>query len=68
VLYLLANSKAVVTEPGDADELDPQLMRGLEVVPYDGLIESCAKLVGNPDARQTLAEAGYASSPARTAA
>jgi hypothetical protein len=59
VLYLLANRKAVVTEPGEADELDPELMRGLEVVPYDSLIESCVRLVRNPDARQTLAGAGY---------
>jgi hypothetical protein len=59
VLYLLANRKAVVTEPGEADELDPELMRGLEVVPYDRLIESCVRLVRNPDARQTLANTGY---------
>lgn len=67
VLYLLANRKAVVTEPGEANELDPELMRGLEVVPYDGLIESCVKLVRDPGARQTLAETGYATitSPGR---
>jgi hypothetical protein len=59
VLYLLANRKAVVTEPGEGDELDPELMRGLEVVPYHSLIESCVRLVRNPDARQALADTGY---------
>jgi hypothetical protein len=59
VLYLLANRKAVVTEPGEPDELDPELMRGLEIVGYDRLIESCVKLVRDPVMRQTLADAGY---------
>ncbi|MBE0622822.1 MAG: hypothetical protein IH605_19695 [Burkholderiales bacterium] len=59
VLYLLANKKAVVTEPGVANELDPELMLGLETVPYDRLIESCTELARNPDARQTLADTGY---------
>lgn len=59
VLYLLANRKAVVTEPGEAGELDPQLMRGMEVVTYDRLVETCIRLAGDPDARRALAEAGY---------
>lgn len=59
VLYLLANRKAVVTEPGEPDELDPELMRGLEIVHYDRLIESCVKLVRDPVMRQTLADTGY---------
>ena len=61
VLSLLANRKAVVPEPGVADELDPGLARGLEVVPYDRLIESCVRLIRNPDARLALADAGYKS-------
>jgi len=67
VLYLLANRKAVVTEPGETGELDPDLVRGLEMVPYDCMIESCVRLVRDPDARRTLADAGFDSitSPSR---
>lgn len=59
VLYLLANKKAVVTEPGEAGELDAELMRGLELVSYDRLIEACVALLGDPDRRRTLAQTGY---------
>lgn len=58
VLYLLANNKAVVTEPGEAGEIDPELMSGMEVAPYEKLVQSCVRLLRDDAARRALADAG----------
>ena len=59
VLYLLANRKAVVTEPGEVGEIDPEMARGLEVAPYERLVDSCVRLANDAGARRMLAETGY---------
>ena len=66
VSYLLANSRAVVSERG----ADPTLERGLEsgvaFADYDELVDRCVELLGEERARRELAERGYQAFSARS--
>lgn len=59
VSYLLANSKAVVTEcsPGAATEAG--LTDGVLALPYERLVEGCRALLQNDDERRRLQSRGF---------
>jgi len=54
VLFLLANSKAVVSETAPGEQIDPPLREAFCAVPYDGLVAACQRLVEDSDARVAL--------------
>lgn len=56
--YLLSNAKAVVAECGPDTSLDADLGEALCGVPYDGLVDACVELAGDPARRGALAERG----------
>lgn len=57
--YALANRKAVVSEES-ADWKDyPHLDGSIHVVPYDGLIDACREVVGDPLQRHLLESEGF---------
>jgi len=61
VSYLLANQVCVLSE-GDAE--DPDIRRfvgGIELVPYDLLVERCLELIRDPDRRDEIAQRGFRS-------
>lgn len=59
VSYLLANSKAVVTEIGSDTELEKGLADSLLASPYDSLVQSCLALLRDGEARQKLEARGF---------
>lgn len=59
VSYLLANRVCVISE---GDVFDPDIARirgGLEIVPYERLVETCVELVADPTRREHLAQRGF---------
>lgn len=58
VSYLLANEKPVVAECGAATAIEPDLRQAVRAVPYDALVDACAELVADNDARAKLARSG----------
>ncbi|WP_298957696.1 glycosyltransferase family 2 protein [uncultured Methylobacterium sp.] len=60
VSYLLANGACVVSEGDPADPDAARFVGGLELVPYDRLVETCAELVADPERREALARTGFA--------
>ena len=52
--YLLANSKAVVSECGPKTEMDDDLRQAMIAVPYADLISNCVALVRDEARRQAL--------------
>jgi glycosyltransferase involved in cell wall biosynthesis len=58
--YLLANSKAVVTECDPGEVVDPDLFSGMAVAAYDGLVEACRFLVADDDRRHAIEQGGFA--------
>lgn len=58
VSYLLANSKAVVTERSAATEMESGLSTAVLSLPYDGLVEGCKWLLQNQPERQALETRG----------
>jgi hypothetical protein len=58
--YLLANSKAVVTECDPGEVLDPDLSSGMLVATYDGLVDACRSLVADDNRRHAIEQAGFA--------
>jgi hypothetical protein len=59
ISYLLANQACVVSE-GDEEDPDVQpFLGGLEVVPYDLLVDRCLELVGDDERRAELARVGF---------
>ncbi|MGB7584657.1 MAG: hypothetical protein WBM11_07415, partial [Terriglobales bacterium] len=59
VSYLLANSKAVVTECSAAETMESGLSRALLSAPYDGLVEGCRSLLANDRERRALETRGF---------
>lgn len=57
VLYLMANSKAVVTETARSGDIDVRLSTGIRAVPYGELVEACEALVMAPLERASLGAA-----------
>jgi hypothetical protein len=59
ISYLLANKVCVVAE-GDLDDPDVKpLNGGIELAPYDDLVERCVELVGDAARRQKVAQTGF---------
>lgn len=65
VSYLLANRKAVVCEHSVMNDDDLSLRAGMAYVPYDELVNTCVRLVGDAAQRQRLEERGFALFAAR---
>lgn len=59
VSYLLANSKAVVSECSSPDEIEEDLREGLLAVPYDALVQGCMDLLGDGEKRRRLELEGF---------
>lgn len=59
VFYLMANAKAVVSECDPDTEIDADLRGGLELVPYDGVVSACLRLVRDSAARRRLEAAAF---------
>lgn len=68
VSYLLANKRAVVSELGARPTEDRDLAPGIAFTPYDELVDRCADLLDDDQARQDLAERGYQAFSARNQA
>ncbi len=54
VSYLLANSKAVVTEIGPSTQMEEGLADSMLSAPYDSLVQSCLGLLKDDKARRKL--------------
>ena len=54
VSYLLSNSKAVVSDLHPDSDIDPDLRDALAFAPPDGIVETCARLIGDDAARHAL--------------
>jgi len=65
VSYLLANSKAVVSEYHPGTEIDADLWDAVRLAPYGALAEACRALVDDPEARRDLAARGFQRMSAR---
>lgn len=65
VSYLLANTRAVVSERGADPTLERDLQSGIAFADYDELVDRCVELVGDEPARRELAERGYRAFSAR---
>jgi len=59
VSYLLANSKAVVTECSSNAEMEKGLSDSVLAVPYDSLVDSCLSLLRNHEERRALEAQGF---------
>jgi len=59
VSYLLANSKAVVTECSGDTEMEKGLSHAVLSLPYDRLVEGCRSLLQNEPERQALEARGF---------
>ena len=59
VSYLLANSKAVVTEGSEDAEMEKDLSDAVLSLPYDRLVEGCCSLLQNEPERQALEVRGF---------
>jgi SAM-dependent methyltransferase len=59
VSYLLANSKAVVTECSADTEIDEGLSDAVLGLPYDRLVEGCRLLLENDEERRALEARGF---------
>ena len=57
--YLLANSKAVVTECSAETEMEQSGKDAFVAVPYESLVESCRALLRNEDERRKLETRGF---------
>jgi len=52
--YLMANGVPIVSEPGAEPGEDAPYAEAIAFTPYDGLVERCADLVADPQARAAL--------------
>lgn len=57
--YLLTNQVAVVNERGGETTLDPHLVDGLCLVPYERIVSQCLTLLKNPLECLALAQRGH---------
>jgi tetratricopeptide (TPR) repeat protein len=58
VSYLLGNGRAVVSERGADPAQEAPFEQGVAFAPYEGLVDTCLRLLGEPETRQRLANAG----------
>jgi hypothetical protein len=65
VSYLLANRRAVVSETGCDPAEEQGLAGAVAFAPYSGLVDACLDLLGDPEGRRRLGEAGLAAMQAR---
>lgn len=65
VSYLLANRRVVVSERGADAEAEAPFADGIAFADYDDLVDTCVRLVRDPDARARLADTGFARMAAR---
>jgi hypothetical protein len=68
VSYLLANGRAVVSEPGADPAEDADLASGIAFAAYDELVDRCVELLGDGRARRELGQRGYQSFSSRNQA
>jgi hypothetical protein len=59
VSYLLANKACVVSESGEDSELEAPFSGGVTFADYDGLAETCWRLLADDAERQRRAEKGF---------
>jgi SAM-dependent methyltransferase len=59
VSYLLANSKAVLTECCADTEIEPGLADSVLALPYDALVDGCLSLLKDEEKRQQLEDRGF---------
>lgn len=57
--YLLANSKAVVSECGPKTEIDDDIREAVVAVPYRNIIETCVDLVRDEPRRRDIERRGF---------
>ncbi|RUP00313.1 tetratricopeptide repeat protein [Hyphomicrobium sp.] len=57
--YLLANSKAIVSECGPRTEIDDDIRRAMVAVPYENLVASCVALVRDEPRRRALERTAF---------
>ena len=67
VSYLLANRRCVVSERGVDEGEEQQFAEGVAFAEYDQLVETCVRLLQQPDERQRLKRAGFEVMAARPA-
>ncbi|MBS0252947.1 MAG: tetratricopeptide repeat protein [Proteobacteria bacterium] len=58
--YLLANSKAVVSECGPKTEIDEDVRHSMFAVPYEDLVQACVLLVRDESRRRELERQAFA--------
>jgi hypothetical protein len=58
VSYLLANSKAVVSNDHPGLDIEPDLRAAVELAPVEQIVASCIRLVGDDPARRALEQRG----------
>ncbi|WP_423414170.1 tetratricopeptide repeat protein [Hyphomicrobium sp. B1] len=58
--YLLANSKAVVSECGPKTEIDEDIRHSMFAVPYEDLVQACVMLVRDESRRRELERQAFA--------
>jgi hypothetical protein len=58
--YLLANSKAVVSECGPKTEIDEDVQHSMFAVPYEDLVQACVMLVRDESRRRELERQAFA--------
>ncbi len=59
VSYLLANRVCVVSETGADEALEAPFREGVAFTAYDGLIETCERLLADDAERQRLSQRGF---------
>lgn len=57
--YLLANSKAVVSECGANTEIEDDIREAMIAVPYKDIVESCVALINDEPRRLALEKKGF---------
>lgn len=65
VSYLLANSKAVVSEYHPGTEIEEDLLDAVKLVPYEELAQACRALADDEKERRELASRGFERMAAR---
>jgi hypothetical protein len=59
VSYMLANRKCVVSETGNDEELEGPFRAGIAFTPYDGLVDTCVRLLNDHAERARLEQKGF---------
>jgi hypothetical protein len=65
IFYLLANSKAVVSECSESTDIEEEFRGALALVDYDDLVSACLELVKDDEQRRGYEEQGFTVMSAR---